>query len=163
MQSIQVQVDLWYGWLRNITNQGFSTATYKSVTFSSWEKANAGTSVMELSLRSLQQKEKVGGADNIQPRPLRKRCNSDSKLAKRTTYTFQNPGHSHEFISLGTYLSRWEVQSMVPVRVLHKQSSGHAQPSGYCATAKLARETSAAANPRRTKAIFQLNFVFVYK
>ena len=108
-------------------------------------------------------KEKVGGADNIQPRPLRKRCNSDSKLAKRTTYTFQNPGHSHEFISLGTYLSRWEVQSMVPVRVLHKQSSGHAQPSGYCATAKLAREISAVANPRRTKAIFQLNFVFAYK
>ena len=52
---------------------------------------------------------------------------------------------------------------MVPVRVLHKQSSGHAQPSGYCATAKLAREISAVANPRRTKAIFQLNFVFAYK
>ena len=40
------------------TNQGFTTATYKSVTFSSWEKANAGTSVMELSLRSLQQRKR---------------------------------------------------------------------------------------------------------
>ena len=101
----------------------------------------------------------VGGAGNIQPRPPR---NYHSKFGKLATYTFQNPGHSHEFISLGTYFSRWEVQSIVPVRVLHKQSSGHAQPSGYCATAKLARVTSVAANCRRTKAIFQLNFVLAW-
>lgn len=101
----------------------------------------------------------VGGAGNIQPRPPR---NYHSKFGKLATYTFQNPGHSHEFISLGTYFSRWAVQSIVPVRVLHKQSSGHAQPSGYCATAKLARVTSVAANCRRTKAIFQLNFVLAW-
>lgn len=65
-------------------------------------------------------------------------------LLYSTTYTFQIPGHSHEFISLGTYVISWEVQSMVPVRVLHTHSFGHAQPSGYCAVPTLRNESKAA-------------------
>ena len=115
------------------------------------EKANAGTSVIALPLRSLKQR-KGGARDyhshahHLATPTLEAILHISLRPRERiyTTYTFQISGHSHEFISLGTYVISWEVQSMVPVRVLHTHSSGHAQPSGYCAVPMLRNESTTA-------------------